>query len=168
MPDARSPRQKSILLVGSMGAGKTMIGRLLAERLGLPFADSDAEIEAAQGLAVAELFARFGEAHFRELERREIARLVRGPPAVIAAGGGAFADEASRALILDRCVAIWLDGDAATFAARAERSGGRPLLDRLETLAAERAPLYAEAHLHVRSDGAAEATLAAILEGLAE
>lgn len=168
MPRPPKLHEKSVVLVGLMGAGKTTIGRLLAERLGLPFLDSDREIEAATGMSVAALFESRGEAHFRELERREIARLAAGPPNVIAAGGGAFVDDASRALILDRCTAVWLDGELATFAARARQNGGRPLLDDLDRLASVRAPLYAEAHLRVRSDGPAEATVEAIVAGLAE
>jgi shikimate kinase len=166
---ARPPKspEKPVVLVGLMGAGKTTVGRLLAERLGLPFLDSDTEIEAATGMSVAALFERHGEAHFRELERREIARLVAGPPNVIAAGGGAFADDTSRALILDRCTAVWLDGGFETFAARAEADGGRPLLGGLGALAVARAPLYAEAHYRVRSDGAIEETVEAILDRLA-
>lgn len=158
MSKAPDLAKKPIALIGLMGAGKSTIGRRLAKRLGLPFADSDAEIEAAAGLTVAEIFARFGEAHFRDGERRVIARLVEGPLGVIATGGGAFVDAGTRALILARCTAIWLDGDAGIFAERASRRGGRPLLgdsdprERLLALAQARNPIYAEAHFAVCSD----------------
>jgi len=170
MPDAPTPPEKSIALVGSMGAGKSTIGRGLATRLGLPFADSDAEIEAAAGLGIAGIFERFGEAHFRESERRAIARLVEGRPQVIATGGGAFIHAETRALLLARCTVIWLDGDSETLAERAGRRGGRPLLEGkdkvavIERLAALRNPAYAEAHLKIRSD---ETALEAIVTALA-
>jgi shikimate kinase len=149
--------KKSIALVGLMGAGKTSVGRRLAKRLRLPFTDTDAEIEAAAGLTIAEIFERFGEAHFRDGERRVIARLVDGPPQVIATGGGAFMNGETRALILERCIAIWLDGDVALLAERASRSGQRPLLRGkdphalLSELAAIRNPVYAEAHIRIAS-----------------
>src|SRR3954468_19960391 len=93
-PDSR--RYRRIVLVGLMGAGKSSIGRRLAARLGLPFLDADAEIEAAAGLPITEIFSRYGEAHFRDGERRVIARLVSGPPVVLATGGGAFVDAGTR------------------------------------------------------------------------
>jgi len=158
MPDAAYPSKRSIALVGLMGAGKTSVGRRLARRLALPFADADAEIEAAAGLSIAEIFERFGEAHFRDGERRVIARLIEGPRQVIATGGGAFMNEETRSLILARCTTIWLDGDVETLAARVGRRGHRPLLkDRephvlLAALAEARNPLYALAHFTVRGD----------------
>ena len=91
--------RRGILLVGMPGAGKTSIGRRLAMRLGLPFLDADTEIEAAAGLPITDIFARYGEAHFRDGERRVIARLLAGPPIVLATGGGAFADARTRAAI---------------------------------------------------------------------
>jgi shikimate kinase len=150
--------KKSIVLVGLMGAGKTTIGRRLAKRLRLPFVDSDVEIEAAAGLSIPEIFARFGEPHFRDGERRVIARLIEGQPSVIATGGGAFMNDETRALVLARCTAVWLDGDIEMLAERVRRSGHRPLLDKedpassLRALAAVRNPVYAEAHLRVQSD----------------
>lgn len=150
--------KKSIVLVGLMGVGKTTVGRRLAKRLRLPFVDSDDEIETAAGLTVPEIFARLGEAQFRDGERRVIARLIHGPPQVIATGGGAFMHPETRAAILEHCVAIWLDGEIELVAERAARSGQRPLLDKadpvgsLRKLAAIRNPIYAEAHLRVVSD----------------
>lgn len=173
MRRAAQLQEKSIALVGLMGAGKSTIGRRLAKRLALPFADADAEIEAAAGLRVAEIFERFGEAHFRDGERRVIARLVEGPAQVIATGGGAFMHAETRALILSRCTTVWLDGDVATLAKRAARRGLRPLLNggdpvaRLQALAEARKPVYAEAHFRIRSDaGPHERTVDAIIEAL--
>lgn len=157
---ASRPRQatRPIVLVGLMGAGKSTVGRRLAARLRLPFADSDQEIELAAGLGIAEMFARYGEPPFRDGERRVIARLIDGSPKVIATGGGAFMNDATRALILDRATAIWLDADVAVLAERvARRAGTRPLLatgDPVATLAAlaeARNPIYAHAHIHIRS-----------------
>jgi shikimate kinase len=173
MSNAPGRVKKSIALVGLMGAGKTTVGRRLAERLRLPFADTDAEIEAAAGLTVTEIFERFGEAHFRDGERRVIARLIEGPPRVLATGGGAFMNPDTRALMLERCTTIWLDGDVALLAERASRSGQRPLLKgkdphaMLSELAALRNPIYAEAHIRIASDRAPrEQTVDQILAAL--
>ena len=161
--DRPLPRtDRPIVLVGPMGAGKTSVGRRLARRLGLPFADSDEDVAQAEGRSVAEMFDRFGEAGFRDAERMAMARLIDCGPQVIAAGGGGFVDEETRALILSRCLAIWLDADVATLAERVGSGGERPLLrgrdrrSRLEELAAHRNPIYAKAHLRVSSEGAAE------------
>ena len=149
---------RPIVLVGLMGVGKTSVGRRLANRLHLPFADADHEIEMAAGLTVTEIFERFGEAHFRDGERRVIARLIDGRQKVIATGGGAFMNEATRALILDRATAVWLDADIDTLAARVARRDDRPLLRGkdarvvLGELAAVRNPIYALAPIHVRSN----------------
>lgn len=166
---------RSIVLVGLMGAGKSTIGRRLALRLGLPFVDADTEIERASGMSVADIFDRFGEAHFRDGERRVIARLVGGGRQVIATGGGAFVADDTRALILDRAVAVWLDADVATLAERVRRRDTRPLLkDRdpgevLAELARVRNPLYAEAHIRIDSRPAPhEVTVQAIVAALAE
>lgn len=148
---------RPIALVGLMGAGKTTVGRRLAARLDLPFVDADAEIEAASGLSVSEIFERFGEAHFRDGERRVIARLVDGSPKVIATGGGAFMQDDTRALLLERAVTIWLDADVATLVERVRRRNTRPLLkdkdpgEVLTALAAVRNPVYAQAHIRVPS-----------------
>lgn len=148
--------EKSIALVGMMGAGKSTVGRRLARRIGLPFVDADQEIEAAAGRTIADIFELHGEAHFRDGERRVLARLIAGPPRVIATGGGAFMNEETRALILTRCVAVWLDADVATLAERVGRRDHRPLLrgkdpqTLLQGLAEARNPIYAQAHLTVR------------------
>ncbi|HEX8365939.1 MAG TPA: shikimate kinase [Allosphingosinicella sp.] len=146
---------RSIVLVGMMGAGKTTVGKRLARRLGLPFADADEEIERAAGRSIAEIFERFGEAEFRDGERRVIARLIEGAPQVLATGGGAFLNEETRAVILARCIAVWLDADVETLAKRVVRRESRPLLRgrepraALAELAEQRNPIYAEAHLRV-------------------
>ena len=164
---------RPIVLVGLMGVGKTSVGRRLANRLHLSFADADHEIEMAAGLTVTEIFERFGEAHFRDGERRVIARLIDGRQKVIATGGGAFMNEATRALILDRATAVWLDADIDTLAARVARRDDRPLLRGkdarvvLGELAAVRNPIYALAPIHVRSNAYPhDATVDLIVEQL--
>jgi shikimate kinase len=145
------------VLVGLMGVGKSTVGRRLAKRLGMEFVDSDSEIEVAADHSIAEIFARFGEESFRDGERRVIARLVEGPPKVIATGGGAFMNERTRALILEKSISVWLDADVETLAERVSRRDTRPLLkDKdplllLRDLASARNPVYAQAHVHVRS-----------------
>jgi len=157
MDDALPHLDRCIVLVGLMGAGKSTVGRRLARRLGLPFIDSDEEIEKAADRTIPEIFDRFGEASFRDGERRVIARLLGGPRKVIATGGGAFMDERTRTLILERCVAVWLDADIATLAERVSRRDTRPLLREgdpvpvLARLAEARRPFYAQAHIHIRS-----------------
>ena len=162
-----------IVLVGLMGAGKSTVGRRLALRLGLPFVDADSEIEIAAGMAVADIFERFGEAHFRDGERRVIARLMDGEKRVIATGGGAFVDPGTRAAILASGFAIWLDAKPSVLVERVSRRDTRPLLRGkdplavLEELARSRNPLYATAHLRVSSHRAPhDATVNTILKAL--
>ena len=164
---------KPIVLVGLMGAGKTTVGRRLAQKLDLPFVDADHEIEEAAGMTISDIFERFGEAHFRDGERRVIARLIDGTPKVIATGGGAFCNENTRALILDQALAIWLEAEPSVLAERVRRRDTRPLLrgrDPLEVLAelaAVRNPFYAMAPIHVISVAAPhDATVNAILKEL--
>ncbi len=164
---------RSIVLVGLMGVGKTTIGRRLSTRLGLPFVDADAEIESAAGQTISEIFERFGEAHFRDGERRVIARLIEGPPKVLATGGGAFVHDETRALILEKAIAVWLDADIATLVERVGRRSNRPLLAGrdaktvLTELAAVRNPLYAQAQIHVASKPAPhDVTVNSIVEAL--
>jgi shikimate kinase len=148
---------RSIVLVGMPGSGKSSVGKRLARRLGLPFVDADQEIERSCQCTVAEIFERFGEDHFRDGERRVIARLLDGPATVLATGGGAFATEETRTLVLQRAHAVWLDAPIATLAERVRRKDGRPLLrgkDPIEVLtglAARRSPAYAAAHIRVES-----------------
>jgi shikimate kinase len=164
---------KTIVLVGLMGAGKSSIGRRLAIVLGLPFLDADTEIEAAAGLTIEEIFAREGEAGFRHGERRVIARLLDNPTQILATGGGAFMDPATRALIRERTISIWLKADIELLLARVVRRNNRPLLKQgdprtvLARLIEERYPIYAEADLTVESvDGPPEATLERVLDAL--
>jgi shikimate kinase len=166
---------KPIVLVGLMGAGKTTVGRRLAQRLRLNFVDADAEIEAAAGMTVSDIFERFGEPYFRDGERRVIARLVDGVPKVIATGGGAFMNAETRALILDRGIAVWLDAEPHVLADRVRRRDTRPLLRGkdpeivLAELARVRNPFYALAPIRVQSIAAPhDATVEAILEALAQ
>jgi shikimate kinase len=148
---------RSVVLVGLMGAGKTTIGRRLAKRLNLEFVDADEAIEEAAGLTVSEIFSRYGETHFREGERRVIARLISGMPKVIATGGGAFVDPETRARVLENAIAVWLDADIDTLVERVSKRDHRPLLkDKdagqvLRDLAAVRNPFYAEAQIRVPS-----------------
>lgn len=164
---------KTIVLVGLMGAGKSSIGKRLAQALALPFTDVDAEIEAAAGVTVEEIFARDGEAAFRSGERRVLARLLDNPIQVLATGGGAFMDPDTRALIHARAISIWLRADLELLLARVSRRNNRPLLKNrdprqvLTRLIEERYPIYAEADLVVDSlDGPPEATLQKVLAEL--
>jgi shikimate kinase len=164
---------KPIVLVGLMGVGKSTVGRRLAARMRLPFVDADNEIERAAGMTIAEMFERFGEGHFRDGERRVIARLIDGTPKVIATGGGAFINAETRALILEHGLAIWLDASPAVLAERVGRRDHRPLLRGkdakavLTELAAARNPIYAMAPVHIVSQKAPhEATVNAILEAI--
>lgn len=172
-PQVERTPARSIVLIGLMGVGKSTVGRRLAARLSLPFADADHEIEVAAGLSVPEIFDRFGEAHFRDGERRVIARLLDGKRKVLATGGGAFMNETTRALILDRATAIWLDADIDTLGARVSRRNDRPLLTGkdarsvLSALAAVRNPFYALAPIHVISQPHPhDATVEAIMRKL--
>jgi len=166
---------KTIVLVGLMGAGKSSIGRRLAQALALPFTDADTEIEAAAGLTIEDIFARDGEAAFRSGERRVIARLLDNPTQILATGGGAFMDPATRELIRSRAISIWLKADLDLLLARVARRNNRPLLKRgdpravLARLIEERYPIYAEADITVESiDGPPEATLERVLETLSK
>src|SRR5271165_2521746 len=142
---------RSVVLVGMMGAGKTSVGKRLAAKLGLPFVDADAEIEAGAQLTISEIFERFGETYFREGERRVIARLLNGGPQVLATGGGAFMNASTRQAIAARGVSIWLKPDIEVLLARVRKKSNRPLLKTadpeatLRRILAERAPTYAMA-----------------------
>lgn len=164
---------RPIVLIGLMGVGKSTIGRRLAQRLHLDFVDADAEIERAAGLSIPEIFERYGEDQFRDGERRVIARLIDGRIKVIATGGGAFMNAATRALILERATGVWIDADIEVLAERVARKDNRPLLkgrdarETLRALAAVRNPVYAEAPIHIVSQPAPhDATVELILEKL--
>jgi shikimate kinase len=164
---------RPIVLVGLMGAGKSTVGRRLARRLGLPFIDSDEAIEDTAGLSAGELFERYGDADFRDGERRLVARLIDGTVRVIATGGGAYVDPATRKLLNDRAITVWLDAPVDILTERTGRRNTRPLLrdgnraGTLKRLAAERGAAYAEAHIRVRSgDGAHRDVVDSILQKL--
>jgi shikimate kinase len=150
-------RGRNIVLIGMMGAGKSSIGRRLGRMLGLDFLDADHEIEEAAGMSIPEIFSRHGEAYFRDGERRVLARLLEGGPAVIATGGGAWVDARTRALAADRSISVWLKADPEILLKRVRRRGSRPLLmnadpeGTLRRLLAEREPLYATADIIVNS-----------------
>jgi shikimate kinase/3-dehydroquinate synthase len=167
-------QRRSIVLVGMPGAGKSSIGRRLSARLGLPFVDADAEIEAAAGLPITEIFARYGEPHFRNGERRVITRLLAGPPLVLATGGGAFADAQTRAAVRrSGAVSVWLRVPLAALLRRVAGREHRPMFlnadprEVLERLVAARHPLFAEADVTVDcSDEAPEITTRRVVEAL--
>ncbi len=173
VPDTIAGR--SIVLVGLMGAGKTSIGRRLAARLGLPFRDADQEIELAAGCTIPELFARYGEPAFRDGERRVIRRLLAGDPMVLAYGGGAFMDAATRESTRAEAISVWLRCTLPTLVRRVASRDNRPLLagkDREETLRELmeiRYPVYAEADVIVDcGDEPPDVTTAGVMDALAE
>ena len=166
---------RCIVLVGMMGAGKTSIGRRLANALRLPFVDADNEIERAANLSIPEIFAQYGETHFREGERRVMARLLASGPTVLATGGGAFMSEETR----DNCrasgISIWLQASAEVLLERVRKKGNRPLLNNpdpegaLRRLLAERTPVYALADLTVATtEGPHQALISQIISLLDE
>lgn len=170
------PDGRSIVLVGLMGAGKSSIGRRLAQRLGLEFLDADQEIERAAGCTIEEIFARFGEPEFRAGERRVIARLLEDrTPIVLATGGGAFMDPETRSRIRERGVSVWLRADLDVLHRRVSRRSNRPLLKQgnprevLERLIAVRYPVYGEADVVVDSDDSPpESTVEKVVRALRE
>ncbi|MCI4678543.1 3-dehydroquinate synthase [Rhodoblastus acidophilus] len=164
---------RPVVLVGMMGSGKTAIGKRLAQRLGLPFVDSDHEIEAAHRLTIAEIFALHGEAYFRDGERRVLARLIGEGERVIATGGGAFIQPQTRGVIRARAVSIWLKAEFEVLMRRVRKRPTRPLLHDpnpegvMRRLIDERYPVYAEADLVIQSrDGPHEAIIEEILAAL--
>ncbi len=167
-------RERTILLVGLMGAGKSTIGRALAAALQLPFRDADEEIERAARRTVAEIFAERGEQEFRDGERRVIARLITSePPHVLAAGGGAFMDTQTRALAASSTLSVWLKADLEVIVRRVSRRNTRPLLhgrdpmEVLSRLAEQRYAHYAEAHVVVETaDANVSVSVADVLDAL--
>ena len=164
---------RSIVLVGLMGAGKSCIGKRLAQHFGLPFVDADREIEAAAGCSISDIFEVHGEQAFRDGERRVIARLLNNPVHVMATGGGAFMDQQTRKLIKERAVSIWLRAEIEQLLKRVGRRNDRPLLKnvdqraKLTELMDLRYPVYAEADVIVDSaDGPPEMTMDRVLDAL--
>lgn len=164
---------RSIVLVGLMGAGKSTVGRRLANALGVKFLDADHEIEEAAAMKVAEIFEKYGEEHFRDGERKVMARLLTDDAAVIATGGGAFMNDETRALIKDRAISVWLKAELELLLERVMRRDTRPLLrtgdprDILGKLMSERHPIYAEANIVIETgDGPHEFVVKDILAGL--
>jgi shikimate kinase len=165
---------RSIVLIGMMGVGKSSIGRRLGSRLGVPFVDADTEIERAAGMSIADIFARHGEAAFRSGEARVIARLLNGGPQVLATGGGAVMNEATRALIKERGVSVWLSAELDLLLRRiSKRKAERPMLQTddpaatLRDLLTTRQPIYAQADITVQShDVPHDAIVTEIIEAL--
>jgi shikimate kinase len=160
--------QRSIVLVGMMGVGKSSIGRRLAARLGVPFVDADTEIEKAAGMSIPDIFARHGEAYFRSGEARVIARLLDSGPQVLASGGGAVMNADTRAAIKAKGVSIWLNAEVDVLLRRiAKRKHERPMLhtddpsETLRQLLITREPVYALADLTVQSREAPHETIVA-------
>lgn len=171
--EALGPR--SIVLIGLMGAGKTAVGRRLANRLDLPFIDADTEIEVAAGASISEIFAEHGEAYFRQGERKVIARLLENGPQVLATGGGAYMNPDTRANIKAHGLSVWLKADIKVLMKRVGRRDNRPLLvagDRekvMKKLMEERYPIYADADVTVESrDVPHDVIVGAVIDALAD
>jgi shikimate kinase len=170
--EALGPR--SIVLIGLMGAGKTAVGRRLANRLELPFIDADTEIEVAAGASISEIFAEHGESYFRQGERKVIKRLLDGGPQVLATGGGAYMNAETRACIKARGLSVWLKADLKVLLKRVGRRDSRPLLARgdpekvMKKLIEERYPIYEEADVTVESrDVPHDVIVGAVIDALA-
>ena len=168
--------QRNLVLVGLMGAGKSSVGRLVAQQLNIPFVDTDAEIERVSRMTIPELFATYGELEFRALETRVIKRLLKGGPRVVSTGGGAFINEGTRLHVKRSGLSVWLKADLDVLWDRVNKRDSRPLLktdnpkQTLEDLMNARYPIYAEADLTVLSRDVGKETmvkevLAAIAEG---
>jgi shikimate kinase len=162
---------KTIVLVGLMGAGKSAIGVRLADSLGLKFIDSDHLIEEKEKKSVSEIFAAQGEEYFRKRERETIAAIVEGAtPCVLATGGGAFINDATRALIKKNAISVWLTAELDILVERVSRKNTRPILQRgdkaeiMARLMKERDPIYAQADVKVQSSDADHETVVAAVE----
>nr|CAD6432381.1 shikimate kinase [Rhizobium sp. Q54] len=157
--------QRNLIFVGLMGAGKSVIGRMVAQALSVPFIDTDAEIEKVSRMSIAELFSAYGEAEFRALETRVIGRLLRGGPKVISTGGGAFINENTRRLIKEGGISVWLKADLDVLWERVNKRDHRPLLKTenpkatLQNLMNQRYPIYSEADLTVPSGNVRKETM---------
>lgn len=165
---------RAIVFIGLMGAGKSVIGKMTASAMRIPFVDSDQEIEKASRMSIADLFAAYGEEEFRALEARVIRRLLRGGPVVLSTGGGAFMQEPIRANIRRRGLSLWLRADLDVLWDRVKRRGHRPLLKTkdprrtLSELLDQRYPVYAEADLIIQSrDVPKEVIVSEVIDAIA-
>jgi len=172
---ARLLSGRTLVMVGMMGAGKSSIGRRLAGRLSIAFADADAEIEKAANATISEIFEQHGEAYFRDGERRVIQRLLDGEQMVLATGGGAFINSQTRAAIVADTISIWLKADRDLLMSRVKRRSNRPLLKTadpqavIQRLIDERSPYYANATIQIQSrDVAHDIVIDEILTALAD
>lgn len=166
---------RPLVMLGLMGAGKTKIGGLLAQALGIPFVDADHEIELAAGMPVADIFERHGEPAFRDLERKVLARLLSDEIKVIAPGGGAIMNPQTAEIVFDRALTIWLKADLNVLVERTGWNDKRPLLrggnreDILSNLMSVRYPVYERAELHFQTDSSpAEDAALRLLAALAD
>ena len=174
-PEPSWPLDKTIVLVGLMGAGKTSVGRKLAEIMDFSFIDADEEIIKAAGCSIEDIFQKYGEEAFRDVEERVISRLLQEGPMILATGGGAFMNSRIRALIATNGISVWLRAELDVLVRRTRRRGGRPLLkdknhkDTLEALIRERGPVYAESNIVVDStDEGAGATAKLVMNALGD
>ncbi|MBQ0824072.1 shikimate kinase [Microvirga terrae] len=174
-PISRQLGTRSLVLVGLMGAGKSTVGRRLAQTLKLPFRDADHEIEAAAGMTIPEIFAIHGEAHFRDGERRVIARLLQEGPIVLATGGGAFMNEETRHRIAEHGISLWLKADLDILMRRVRKRATRPLLQNpdpegtMRRLMELRYPVYATANVTIDSHEAPhDRVVADVIKALSE
>jgi shikimate kinase len=166
--------KQPIVLVGLMGAGKTTIGRRLAQLLDIPFVDSDQEIVEAAGCSISDIFELYGEDVFRDLEKRVMKRLLNQGACVIATGGGAFIQPTIRENIQEKSISVWLNAELDVLVDRVSRRDTRPLLKTgdkqtiMKRLMEERYPIYAEAHLNIDSNvGPHEEVVDKIVDALA-
>lgn len=173
---ASEKKEKTIVLVGLMGAGKSSVGRILAAKLALPFIDSDDEVEKAAGCTIEDIFDIYGEDAFRDVEERVIERLLKGPPVVLASGGGAFMNPRTQTRIAESAISVWLRANLAVLERRTRRrAAGRPLLkgtdpaEKLKQLIKERYPVYEQADIIIESiDETPEKTADKIIEELTD
>ncbi|MHC2488196.1 shikimate kinase [Sinorhizobium meliloti] len=171
----RTLGKRNLVFIGLMGAGKSAIGRLTAQALGVPFVDSDHEIERVSRMTVSDLFATYGEEEFRALEARVLKRLLRSGPRVVSTGGGAYINDRSRRHIKKGGLTIWLNAELDVLWERVNKRDTRPLLktenpkQTLENLMRARYPIYAEADLTVLSrDVKKEAMVEEVLAAIAD
>ena len=159
MPDDVPVLTRHIALVGLMGAGKSKIGKALSTVFDVPFIDTDDVIEEIAGMSIANIFELYGEEKFRDIEAREIKRLVNDAPAILSTGGGAFMRDETRKIINNNALSVWLKAAPATLVGRISNTDSRPLLrDRnpvevLTALSDKRSPYYEQAHLIIDTDG---------------